>query len=122
MAELNLKNLVLAGVGVTALSVEKAQSLVLAGVGATAVSMEKVQDKAQGIVSELVKKGEETVQQGKTVNTELKHTVSEKLRTAADTLEAQGEAETKSEASPVVVEMVEVDGKLVDKLADEDKD
>jgi polyhydroxyalkanoate synthesis regulator phasin len=79
---------------------------------------------AQNLVNDLVKKGEETVQQGKVVNTELKHNVSEKLRTAADNLDHIGqkeEAASEAEAQdPVVVEMVEVDGKLVDKLGTKD--
>lgn len=68
MAEFNFKNIFLAGVGATAYSVEKAQEL----------------------VDELVKKGELTVQQGKVVNEELKHNMSEKLRTAADNIESAG--------------------------------
>ena len=65
MAEFSFKNIFLAGVGATAYSVEKAQEL----------------------VDGLVKKGELTVQQGKVVNDELKHNMSEKLRSAADSLD-----------------------------------
>ena len=68
MAEFSFKNIFLAGVGATAYSVEKAQEL----------------------VNDLVKKGDLTVQQGKVVNEELKHNMSEKLRSAADSLENAG--------------------------------
>ena len=68
MAEFSFKNIFLAGVGATAYSVEKAQEL----------------------VDDLVKKGELTVQQGKVVNEELKHNMSQKLRSAADSLENAG--------------------------------
>ena len=60
MAEFSFKNIFLAGVGATAYSFEKAQEL----------------------VDDLVKKGELTVQQGKVVNEELKHNMSQKLRSA----------------------------------------
>lgn len=68
MAEFSFKNIFLAGVGATAYSFEKAQEL----------------------VDDLVKKGELTVQQGKVVNEELKHNMSEKLRSAADSIENAG--------------------------------
>ena len=68
MAEFSFKNIFLAGVGATAYSFEKAQEL----------------------VDDLVKKGELTVQQGKVVNEELKHNMSEKLRRAADSIENAG--------------------------------
>ena len=68
MAEFSFKNIFLAGVGATAYSVEKAQEL----------------------VDDLVKKGELTVQQGKVVNEELKHNMSQKLRSAAVSLENAG--------------------------------
>ena len=68
MAEFSFKNIFLEGVGATAYSVEKAQEL----------------------VNDLVKKGDLTVQQGKVVNEELKHNMSEKLRSAADSLENAG--------------------------------
>ena len=80
MAEFSFKNIFLAGVGATAYSVEKAQEL----------------------VDELVKKGELTVQQGKEVNEGLKHNFSEKLRSAADSLEQFGK-----QAEEVVEDVVE---------------
>lgn len=68
MAEFNFKNIFLAGVGATAYSMEKAAEM----------------------VDELVKKGELTVQQGKAVNDELKHNMSDHLRTMADNIENAG--------------------------------
>lgn len=50
------------------------KSLLLAGVGAVALSAEK----ATEIVGTLVEKGEITVEQGKELNRELKHTFDEK--------------------------------------------
>lgn len=54
MAEFNFKNIFLAGVGMTAYSIEKTQEM----------------------VEDLVKKGELTVQQGKVVSDELKHSMA----------------------------------------------
>lgn len=56
----------------------------LAGIGALATTVEKSQE----IVDDLVKKGELTVEQGKALNTELKHKVEE----AKETSEAKNEA------------------------------
>ena len=53
------------------------KKLLLAGVGAVATTA----DKSQEIFEELVKKGEITVEQGKTLNQELKHNVKEKTET-----------------------------------------
>lgn len=52
------------------------KKLLLAGIGAAATGAEKSQD----ILDELVKKGELTVEQGKTLNEELKHTVKSNLQ------------------------------------------
>ncbi|WEV41809.1 phasin family protein [Bifidobacterium sp. ESL0682] len=49
------------------------RTVFLAGIGALATTAEKGQE----IVDELVKKGELTVEQGKTLNTELKHKAQE---------------------------------------------
>ena len=77
MAEFSFKNIFLAGVGATAYSFEKAQEL----------------------VDDLVKKGELTVQQGKVVNEELKHNMSQKLRSAADSIEGVKAGEGAEEAA-----------------------
>ncbi len=65
----------------------------LAGVGALATTVEKSQE----IVDDLVKKGELTVEQGKTLNAELKHKVAEvkeasEAKAAEETKEAEPEA------------------------------
>ena len=57
---------------------EGIKKLLLAGVGAVATTA----DKSQEIFDVLVKKGEITVEQGKTLNQELKHNVKEKKETA----------------------------------------
>lgn len=52
------------------------KKLLLAGIGAAATSAEKSQE----ILDELVKKGELTVEQGKALNEELRHTVKSNLQ------------------------------------------
>lgn len=95
MAEFSFKNIFLAGVGATAYSFEKAQEL----------------------VDDLVKKGELTVQQGKVVNEELKHNMSEKLRAAADSIENAGKKAADA-ASDVIENAAGKAGGLLDKVAD----
>lgn len=56
------------------------KNLLLIGIGAAAATAEK----ADGMVKDLVAKGELTVQQGKMLNEELKHKVSETKEAAAD--------------------------------------
>lgn len=55
---------------------EDLKKVLLAGIGAVALTAEKSAD----VVEQLVKKGELTVEQGKVLNEELKHTVAQKLR------------------------------------------
>lgn len=59
------------------------KKIVLLGIGAAASAAEKCGD-AKEIIEDLVKKGELTVEQGKVLNEELKHTVKEKLNEVAD--------------------------------------
>lgn len=59
---------------------EEMKKIILAGIGAAATTAEKSKE----IVDQLVKKGELTVEQGKVLNEELKHTIKEKLSTPAD--------------------------------------
>lgn len=66
------------------------KKILLAGVGAVATSAEKSQE----ILDELVKKGELTVEQGKALNQELKHTVKEAGKKAEETA-AENEPEKK---------------------------
>ena len=65
----------------------------LAGVGALATTVEKSQE----IVDDLVKKGELTVEQGKTLNAGLKHKVGE-VKEASDAKAAEEAKEAKPEA------------------------
>lgn len=55
---------------------EEVKKIFLAGLGAAAVTAEK----SKQIVDELVKKGELTLEQGKALNEELKHNVSQKVK------------------------------------------
>ena len=55
---------------------EGLRKLILAGIGAVAVTKEK----SEGILDELVKKGELTVEQGKVLNEELKHNIKDAIR------------------------------------------
>lgn len=66
------------------------RTIFLAGIGAMATTAEKGQE----IIDELVKKGELTVEQGRTLNTELKHKAQEvkddmKAQNAKDEAEAE---------------------------------
>lgn len=54
---------------------EDLKKIFLAGVGAVAITAEKSKD----VIEELVKKGELTVEDGKVLNEELKHTMKEKF-------------------------------------------
>ena len=55
---------------------ESIRKLILAGIGAAAVTKEK----SEGLLKELVKKGELTVEQGKVLNEELKHNIKDAIR------------------------------------------
>ena len=55
---------------------EGIRKLILAGIGAAAMTREK----SEGILQELVKKGELTVEQGKVLNEELKHDLKQAIR------------------------------------------
>ena len=55
---------------------ESIRKLILAGIGAAAVTKEK----SEGLLKELVKKGELTVEQGKVLNEELRHNVEKRVR------------------------------------------
>ena len=64
---------------------EGPRKVFLAGVGALATTYEKGSE----IVDDLVKKGELTVEQGKALNTELKHTIKETVAKAGDAKPAE---------------------------------
>lgn len=55
---------------------ENLRKLILAGVGVAAVTKEKGAD----VLNELVKKGELTIEQGKVLNEELKHNIQDAIR------------------------------------------
>lgn len=55
---------------------ENLRRLILAGVGVAAVTKEKGAD----VLNELVKKGELTIEQGKVLNEELKHNIKDAIR------------------------------------------
>ena len=55
---------------------EGLRKLILASIGAVAATKEK----SEGILDELVKKGELTVEQGKVLNEELKHNIKDAIR------------------------------------------
>jgi polyhydroxyalkanoate synthesis regulator phasin len=94
MADLNGNNL-------TNDLMDAVRKVLLAGIGGAALTAEK----AQGILEEMVTKGELTVEQGKALNQELKHTVKENVDSAR-----AAAAETKSspaeEAKPSVEDFV----------------
>lgn len=52
------------------------KKIFLAGIGAVAITGEK----SKQIIDELVKKGELTIEQGKTLNEELKHNIDKKVK------------------------------------------
>ena len=68
---------------------EGIRKLILAGIGAAAMTKEK----SEGILQELVKKGELTVEQGKTLNEELKHNIKQKVKESVN-VEVVKEADT----------------------------
>jgi len=61
---------------------EDLRKVILAGVGAVAQTSEN----AQKLLDDLVHKGELTVEQGKVLNEELKHTVKEKVKSSIDVI------------------------------------
>lgn len=56
------------------------EKILLAGIGALATTAEKSKE----MLDDLIKKGELTVEQGKTLNEELKHTVKSKFSDASN--------------------------------------
>ena len=67
---------------------EDLKKIVLLGIGAVAATAEKCGD-AKEVVEELVKKGELTVEQGKVLNEELKHTVKTKVNATCANLKEE---------------------------------
>lgn len=81
---------------------EGLKKLALAGIGTAAYAVEKSAD----ILDTLAKKGEETVEQGKVLNKELKHNVKSKIK---DYKASNGKMHTVHEAEVVEAEVVEDD-------------
>ena len=81
---------------------EGLKKLALAGIGTAAYAVEKSAD----ILDVLAKKGEETVEQGKVLNKELKHNVKSTIK---DYKATTGRAYTTNEAEVVEAEVVEDD-------------
>ena len=76
-----------------------------------------VLEAAEDIAEVVCDCGELTVQQGKVVNEELKHNMSEKLRAAADSIENAGKKAADA-ASDVIENAAGKAGGLLDKVAD----
>ncbi len=84
------------------------KSIFLAGIGAVAIGAEKGKE----LVDQLVSRGEMTVEQGKQINTELKHRASEvESSIRRDTLEARMSVMTPDER----VEFVNIVREMADK-------
>ena len=81
---------------------EGLKKLALAGIGTAAYAVEKSAD----ILDPLAKKGEETVEQGKVLNKELKHNVKSTIK---DYKASNGKMHTVHEAEVVEAEVVEDD-------------
>ena len=81
---------------------EGLKKLALAGIGTAAYAVEKSAD----ILDTLAKKGEETVEQGKVLNKELKHNVKSTIK---DYKATNGKMHTVHEAEVVEAEVVEDD-------------
>ena len=81
---------------------EGLKKLALAGIGTAAYAVEKSAD----ILDTLAKKGEETVEQGKVLNKELKHNVKSTIK---DYKASYGKMHTVHEAEVVEAEVVEDD-------------
>lgn len=64
---------------------ENMKKLLLAGIGAVAVTAEKSKE----LLDEMVKKGELTVEQGKVLNEELKHTIKKTVKKDSATEEQE---------------------------------
>ncbi|MDO5147299.1 MAG: hypothetical protein Q4D60_09870 [Eubacteriales bacterium] len=74
------------------------KKLLLAGIGTAAVTAEKSKE----ILDELVRKGELTVEQGKALNQELKHSMKE----CVDHVASFGDKDTKKDAEEDIFDML----------------
>ncbi|MCH4040042.1 MAG: hypothetical protein LKG48_08190 [Lachnospiraceae bacterium] len=79
---------------------DEVKKIFLLGIGAAATTAEK----SKALVDDLVKKGEITVEEGKTLNQELKHKMNEKKAEAASKAEKAEEPADKKEADKTVTD------------------
>lgn len=90
------------------------KDIFLAGIGAMAMTGEKTKE----LVDQLIAKGELTVDQGKQINTELKHKAQDAANTVeADLLEARMAAMTPEERAAFAAKVADIAAK-VDAKAD----
>lgn len=100
--------------GITQEVTDIVKNVLLAGIGGAALTVEK----SQSILEQMVKKGELTVEQGKALNQELKHTVkesSDKVKSAAEEAREKATAPKDAEEQKTSLE------DLVKNLSEEDK-
>lgn len=93
------------------------KKIFLVGVGAVAVSAEKSKD----VIDELVKKGELTIEQGKVLNEELKHTIKEKFSDGIDDVEKMSDKLTKYSKEELEVLKKKIEGLQKDEENGEEK-
>lgn len=94
------------------------KDIFLAGIGAMAITGEKTKD----LVDQLISKGELTVDQGKQINTELKHKVEDAANTARyDALEARMSIMTPEERTAFAAKAAEFAEKANAKAAAADQ-
>lgn len=95
------------------------KKVLLAGIGAVAVTAEKSKD----LLDEMVKKGELTVEQGKTLNEELKHNIKKtvKKETAEETVEDMLDKMTPEQLQQLKerIQMMECDDELMEMQAED---
>lgn len=91
------------------------KDIFLAGIGAMAITGEKTKD----LVDQLISKGELTVDQGKQINTELKHKAEDAASVRYDVLEARMAAMTPEERAAFVAKAAEFAEKANAKSASE---
>lgn len=94
------------------------KDIFLAGIGAMAITGEKTKD----LVDQLISKGELTVDQGKQINTELKHKAEDVANTVRyDALEARMSVMTPEEREAFVAKAAEIAEKVNAKAAAADQ-
>ena len=96
---------------------EGLRKVLLAGVGALATGVEK----APAIIDELVKKGEETVEQGKSLNEELSKKAMDTVDSTHDAfLKARMQTMSDEEREAFVARIIDMNNEINENSADED--